>query len=62
MAQLVEQWIPNPKVGGSSPSRPASNTKAKYFKHRPVAQLVEQWIPNPKVGGSSPSRPAIPNP
>ena len=42
VAQLVEQRIENPRVGGSIPCGW-------------VAQLVEQRIENPRVGGSIPS-------
>ncbi len=53
VAQLVEQRIENPRVGGSIPSPATTNTPEAEFGW--VAQLVEQRIENPRVGGSIPS-------
>ena len=53
VAQLVEQRIENPRVGGSIPS-PAT-TQVFIENNGWVAQLVEQRIENPRVGGSIPS-------
>ncbi len=57
VAQLVEQRIENPRVGGSIPS-PATIFMERGLTICPdgwVAQLVEQRIENPRVGGSIPS-------
>ena len=69
VAQLVEHWLPKPRVAGSSPvyrstnhgnifltSIPRNPKKSGTFAHgfADMAQLVEQRIRNAWVGGSSP--------
>ena len=58
VAQLVEQRIENPRVGGSIPSPATTTFVGRGLTICPegwVAQLVEQRIENPRVGGSIPS-------
>ena len=46
VAQLVEQRIENPRVGGSIPPRGTISS---------LVQSVERWTVNPYVAGSSPA-------
>ena len=54
VAQWIEQWIPDPKVVGSTPIGHIFNRYLINFYSGPLAQLVEHMIFNHGVTGSTP--------